>query len=73
MIFRYAFVPNAIIGGSLGDALKMAVSQGVKRGLFSNEAGMGSTSRPRHGQGEASRTSRSGGHDGCVHRYLSWC
>ena len=43
MIFRYAFVPNAIIGGSLGYALKMAVSQGVKRGLFSNEAGMGST------------------------------
>ena len=42
MIFRYAFVPNAIIGGSLGYALKMAVSQGVKRGLFSNEAGMGS-------------------------------
>ena len=40
---RYAFVPNAIIGGSLGYALKMAVSQGVKRGLFSNEAGMGST------------------------------
>ena len=43
MIFRYAFVPNAIIGGSVGSALKMAVSQGVKRGLFSNEAGMGST------------------------------
>ena len=43
MIFRYAFVPNAIIGGSMGYALKMAVSQGVKRGLFSNEAGMGST------------------------------
>ena len=43
MIFRYAFAPNAIIGGSLGYALKMAVSQGVKRGLFSNEAGMGST------------------------------
>jgi AGCS family alanine or glycine:cation symporter len=43
LIFRYAFMPNAIIGGSLGYALKMAVSQGVKRGLFSNEAGMGST------------------------------
>ena len=55
MIFRYAFVPNAIIGGSLGYALKMAVSQGGSSGgLFSNEAGMGSTSRPRHGQGEAS-------------------
>lgn len=43
MIFRYAFEPNAIIGGSFGYALKTAVSQGAKRGLFSNEAGMGST------------------------------
>ena len=43
MIFKYAFVPNAIIGGGLGYALKTAISQGVKRGLFSNEAGMGST------------------------------
>lgn len=43
MIFRYAFNPQAIIGGGLGYALKTAISQGVKRGLFSNEAGMGST------------------------------
>ena len=43
MIFKYAFNPNAIIGGGLGYALKTAISQGVKRGLFSNEAGMGST------------------------------
>lgn len=43
MIFVYAFKPNAIIGGSLGFAIKTAISQGVKRGLFSNEAGMGST------------------------------
>lgn len=43
MIFKYAFQPTAIIGGSLGYALKTAVSQGAKRGLFSNEAGMGST------------------------------
>ncbi len=43
MIFRYAFAPNAIIGGSIGYAIKTAISQGVKRGLFSNEAGMGST------------------------------
>ena len=43
MIFHYAFVPNAIIGGGIGYALKTAISQGVKRGLFSNEAGMGST------------------------------
>ena len=43
MIFRYAFTPQALIGGSVGMALKQAVTQGVKRGLFSNEAGMGST------------------------------
>lgn len=43
MIFKYAFQPNAIIGGTLGYALKTAISQGAKRGLFSNEAGMGST------------------------------
>jgi AGCS family alanine or glycine:cation symporter len=43
MIFKYAFVPDAIIGGGIGYALKTAISQGAKRGLFSNEAGMGST------------------------------
>lgn len=43
MIFQYAFQPQAIIGGSVGAALKAAISQGAKRGLFSNEAGMGST------------------------------
>ena len=43
MIFKYAFTPQAIIGGSFGAAIKTAVSQGAKRGLFSNEAGMGST------------------------------
>ncbi len=43
MIFKYAFEPQAIIGGGLGSALKIAISQGAKRGLFSNEAGMGST------------------------------
>lgn len=43
MIFKYAFAPQAIIGGGFGAALKIAVSQGAKRGLFSNEAGMGST------------------------------
>ena len=43
MIFGYAFTPNALIGGGIGHALKTAISQGAKRGLFSNEAGMGST------------------------------
>ncbi len=43
MIFKFAFTPAALIGGGIGYALKTAISQGVKRGLFSNEAGMGST------------------------------
>ena len=43
LIFKYAFAPQAIIGGGVGAALKIAISQGAKRGLFSNEAGMGST------------------------------
>ena len=43
MIFRYAFCPEAILGGGFGAAIKAAISQGAKRGLFSNEAGMGST------------------------------
>ena len=43
MIFKYAIQPQAIIGGGFGAAIKTAISQGAKRGLFSNEAGMGST------------------------------
>lgn len=43
LIFKYAFTPSALIGGGIGYALKTAISQGAKRGLFSNEAGMGST------------------------------
>ena len=43
MIFKYAFTPGALIGGGIGAAMKTAISQGAKRGLFSNEAGMGST------------------------------
>ena len=43
MIFKYAFVPNAATGGIIGASLKEAIRYGVARGLFSNEAGMGST------------------------------
>ncbi|MBQ7335365.1 MAG: sodium:alanine symporter family protein [Clostridia bacterium] len=43
MIFKFAFVPQALIGGGFGHAIKSVISQGAKRGLFSNEAGMGST------------------------------
>ncbi len=43
MIFKFAFTPQALLGGAMGAAIKAAISQGAKRGLFSNEAGMGST------------------------------
>ena len=43
MIFKYAFEPQAILGGSFWIAFQTALSQGAKRGLFANEAGLGST------------------------------
>jgi len=43
MIFKYAFAPQALLGGAFGAAIAKAMTQGAKRGLFSNEAGMGST------------------------------
>ena len=43
VIFKYAFVPQALIGGGFGAAIVKAIQKGAQRGLFSNEAGMGST------------------------------
>lgn len=42
-IFVMAFDPKAMIGGVAGVAVQKAMRFGVARGLFSNEAGMGST------------------------------
>lgn len=42
-IFVGAFAPQAIAGGAIGATVKLALTKGVARGLFSNEAGMGST------------------------------
>jgi len=42
-IFIGAFTPQAVFGGAVGVMIKDAVSKGIARGLFSNEAGMGST------------------------------
>ena len=42
-IFICAFDPQAIFGGVAGLGVKEAMRFGVARGLFSNEAGMGST------------------------------
>lgn len=43
MIFVGAFKPSAIMGGTLGVTVQQSIRYGVARGLFSNEAGMGST------------------------------
>lgn len=42
-IFRNAFGMPAIGGGISGTAVKYAISVGVRRGVFSNEAGLGSS------------------------------
>lgn len=42
LIFECAFNPEATVGGATFGIIA-AISQGAKRGLFSNEAGMGST------------------------------
>lgn len=42
-IFVGAFNPEAALGGFAGVAVSKAIQFGVARGLFSNEAGMGST------------------------------
>ena len=42
-IFVCAFAPKALFGGVVGTSVQQAIRYGVARGLFSNEAGMGST------------------------------
>ena len=45
-IFRFAFGPKAVAGGAAGTAVQVAmntVKSGCKRGVFSNEAGLGSS------------------------------
>lgn len=43
IIFIAAFNPAAVLGGGAGIAIQQAMRLGIARGLFSNEAGMGST------------------------------
>ena len=43
LIFHGAFNPQAATGGFAGAAIMLAIRAGVARGLFSNEAGQGST------------------------------
>ncbi|CAD7288402.1 Amino-acid carrier protein AlsT [Campylobacter majalis] len=43
LIFKAAFNPSAAWGGATGATIATAMRYGIARGLFSNEAGMGST------------------------------
>lgn len=42
-IFRFAFGVKAVGGAAAGIAIKQVITQGCKRGVFSNEAGLGSS------------------------------
>lgn len=42
-IIRYAFKPAPIIGGFTGATIMMAISKGAARGIFANEAGLGTS------------------------------
>ena len=41
-IFRGAFTPAGVTGGALGISMKTCAVWGIRRGVFSNEAGLGS-------------------------------
>ena len=41
MIFKYAFEPAPAVGGFAGATISLAMARGASRGIFSNEAGMG--------------------------------
>ena len=42
LIFTSAFSPTAAVGGFAGASIRMAIQNGVARGVFSNESGLGS-------------------------------
>ena len=42
MIFKGAFSAEAALGGAFGIAIKTTIQKGIARGVFSNEAGLGS-------------------------------
>ncbi len=42
LIFKHAFTPSAAIGGFMGAVVRRAIQIGFRRGLLTNEAGLGS-------------------------------
>ena len=67
-IIEGAFAPEAVLGAGAGITVREAIRYGVARGLFSNEAGMGSTphahARAKHRKG------RYRAHSGGIHEGL---
>lgn len=43
LMVKSAFAPRAVLGGAAGISLKMAMRMGIGRGVFTNEAGVGSS------------------------------
>ncbi len=41
-IFQGAFTPKGVLGGAVGSTIMLTIQKGVGRGVFSNEAGLGS-------------------------------
>ncbi|WP_294367290.1 sodium:alanine symporter family protein [uncultured Clostridium sp.] len=42
LIIKSAFNPSAVLGGTTGITISLAIQMGIGRGVFSNEAGLGS-------------------------------
>ena len=59
LIFSCALNPEAALGGGGGYALSAALRHGVARGVFTNEAGLG-TSAMAHGAAQADHPARQG-------------
>ena len=59
LIFTCAFSPQAALGGAAGWTVRDALRQGVARGVFTNEAGLG-TSAMAHGAARVDHPARQG-------------
>ena len=67
LIFTHAFSPAAATGGFAGAAVWAAIRFGVARGVFSNEAGLGSAPIARRCQNQRPCQPGSGGDARYVH------
>ena len=54
VIFGHALMPNAVLGGITGYSLKHAARYGIARGLYTNEAGIGTSAIAAASSGSAS-------------------